>query len=601
MAYNPNAPVFADRYRFEPVESGWDRGRSGFTGLVYDLKEERLGVIKRTEIFSKQLTHSLQNEIKALKALKGLGVPEVYDTNQAVYDSKDYDYAVIEYIDGMRVEKNLDSLSIVERAEIISQLFGLLSQAHQKGIVNGDVDLKHLFWREDKKQKDKKQLVVIDWGNARLGVDPKKNTEFAYDLARAAEIIFSLVTTQGHPPSTGSIALPDASAWIAGLGTLPIEFQNLCKWAPRTPTGGAQAPNTAQKLFEVSKEWLKAIRSSKDYKPTPQVIKRKKTWLIGIPLAAIVVLAIFLVITKAPQEIPPTAVPALVSLEPSLTPSYTPIVTATLLPTAIPTETQPATATVTPTPSSSPLEYSPIVVFDDKYLAPEFKKCWTNEVDPSSALMNPEGFNRKDDDTWWIFNTGDGRTTDQSITTDFRTCPKPLPDNTISPGQTVNKTPLIQSVNAIALNTWVTQIQPESGNTSAGEFGLFLKGTNGAIREYTLWVDQSESLHLRIRETGKKDFNDTVVGPNIQSTGRDNVYRQFRVQIFLEMDNNGSAILYLLEADSKSVDAQDINPSQMIPINAAVRPAMGDLQGFGLIGRGGSTQVLIWPLVLLGK
>jgi hypothetical protein len=80
-------------------------------------------------------------------------------------------------------------LSIVERAEIITQLFGLLSQTHQKGIVNGDVDLKHLFWRIGKKQ-----LVVIDWGSARLGVDPKKKSEFAYDLARAAEIIYSLVT-----------------------------------------------------------------------------------------------------------------------------------------------------------------------------------------------------------------------------------------------------------------------------------------------------------------------------------------------------------------------------------------------------------------------
>jgi predicted Ser/Thr protein kinase len=589
MENNPNSPVFADRYRFEPVGNDWDRGRSGKTGLVYDLKEKRLGVIKRTETFSKQSTHSLQNEVKALTALKGLGVPEVYDTNQAVYDSKKYDYAVIEYIDEIRVEKNLDALSIVERAEIITQLFELLFQAHQKGIVNGDVDLKHLFWR-----KDKKQLVVIDWGNARLGVDPKKKTEFAYDLARAAEIIFSLVTRQGHPSATGSIALPDGSALTAGLGVLPIEFQDLCKWAPRTPTSGAQAPCTAQELFEVSKEWLKAIRSSKDYKPTPLVLKRKKAWLIGIPLAAIGVFIIFWAITKVPQEVPPTAVPAQVSLEPSSIPSYTPTVTATILPTAIPTETQ--TATAAPTSLPAPLEYSSLVVFKNTSPDQAYRLCWKNTVDSSSGvLVNPEGFNRKVDNTWWIFNTGDGRSIDESVKVDFGACPNDKVNNAV-----VDLPKLNTTVRAIALNTWVTQIQPESGKTPGGEFGLFLKGTNGTIREYTLWVDQSERLHLRIRETGKEDFDNTVLVANIQSTGRGNVYRQFRIQIFLEMDNNGSAILYLSEADSSEGSAQDLNPGQMLHIDAAVRPKLGDLQEFGLIGRGGSTRVLIWPMDLLG-
>jgi hypothetical protein len=94
MAYNPNIPVFADRYRFESVSNDWDRGRSGYTHLVYDLKEKRLGVIKRAETIS---TDGLKNEVEALKALKGLGVPEVYDIDQAVYGSKNYDYLVIEY------------------------------------------------------------------------------------------------------------------------------------------------------------------------------------------------------------------------------------------------------------------------------------------------------------------------------------------------------------------------------------------------------------------------------------------------------------------------------------------------------------------------
>ena len=592
MAYNPDAPIFADRYRFEPVKNDWDRGRSS-TGLVYDLKERRLGVIKRTETISKPQTHSLQNEIKALIALKGLGVPEVYDTDQAVYDSKNYDYAVIEYLDGIRVEKSLDSLSIVERADIITQLFGLLSQAHQKGIVNGDVDLKHLFWR-----KDKKQLIVIDWGNAKLGVDPKKKTEFAYDLARAAEIIFSLVARQGHPAATGSIALPNASALVAGLEVLPVEFQNLCKWAPRTPDG-TQAPYTAKELFDVSKKWFEAISSSKPYRPNSLTFKR--SWLVVIPLLGLICVALLVIIKPfglLNASVTPTNILTLTeTMLPTITPTVT--LTSTVAPTVTFTST-PAEPTLIPTeiPISlpPPLEYTPIVVFDDQPLAPEYKLCWTNEVEPVSDLVNPEGFNRKSDNTWWVFNTGDVRTTEESVMADFGTCP-----NDMVYGEVVDIPKLNKTVKAIALNTWISQIQPENDITPGGEFGIFLRDTDGITREYMFWVDQSDTLHLRIREDSKIIYDDTVLGPNIQSSGRGNIYRQFRMQIFLEVDNNGSTIVYLLEADPSSANAQDLNPNQMVRIDAATLPTMGDLKGFGLTGRGGSTLVTIWPLALLGK
>jgi serine/threonine protein kinase len=596
MEDSPNAPVFADRYRFEPVGNDWDRGRSGYTHLVYDLKLKRLGVIKRAETILKQPTHSLQNEIKALKALKGLGVPEVYDTSQAVYGSKNYDYAVIEYIYGIRVEKSLDSLDVVERAEIITQLFRLLSQAHQKGIINGDVDLKHLFWR-----RDKKQLIVLDWGNARLGVDQKKRTEFAYDLARTAEIIYSLVTRWGTPSAIGSIALPGASALVAGLGSLPIEFRNLCKWAPRTPSDGAQAPYTAKELFEVSKRWLEAIRSSKSYTPNPS----NKFWLVGFSLLGII--AVMLLINpKFWKSLTTFVSPTLTFAETSSSspPTDTPIFPEAASPTITPTETLILTVTPaetplilieTPTPLPSPLEYpSSVVVFDDKVLAPEFKLCWKNEIDPQSELAKPEGFNRKNDGTWWVFNTWERRTAEESVKADFGTCP-----NDKVNGEVVDIPKLNKTVEAIALNTWITQIQPKKDTTSEGEFGLFLKGTNGTTREYMLWVDQSESLHLRIRENTKIIYDEPELV--VSFSHNDMGYPQFRIQIFLEMDNNGSAIIYLFEADSNPVKAQELNPNQMIRIDAAVLPKMGDLQGFGLIGRNGSTEVLIWPLVLLGK
>ena len=78
MAENGSgSPIFAGRYKFQTVSDDWDRGRSGFTHLVFDTKTERLGVIKRAELKSKQAVEGLKNEVAALLDLKGLGVPEI--------------------------------------------------------------------------------------------------------------------------------------------------------------------------------------------------------------------------------------------------------------------------------------------------------------------------------------------------------------------------------------------------------------------------------------------------------------------------------------------------------------------------------------------
>src|SRR5574342_724249 len=102
MAESSSAPLFAGRYRFQPVSDDWDVGRSGYTHLVFDIKQERLRVIKQAEIKSQQAVEGLKNEVGALLDLRGFGVPEVYDTGEAEYGAKNYYYIVIEYIEGIR-------------------------------------------------------------------------------------------------------------------------------------------------------------------------------------------------------------------------------------------------------------------------------------------------------------------------------------------------------------------------------------------------------------------------------------------------------------------------------------------------------------------
>lgn len=539
-----------------------------------------MGVIKRAELKSQHAVEGLKNEVGALLDLKSQNVPEVYDTGEAEYGSKTYFYMVIEYIEGIRVEKHLGNFSASERKEILTQFFSLLAKAHQMGIVNGDVDLKHLFWR-----RDKKQLVVIDWGNSKLNVDPKKKTEFAYDLARSAEIIYSLTTRNGHPSATGSIALPNDSALVPGLTPLPVEFRSLCKWAPRTPNGSI-APLTALELFNASKRW-DTVHSS-------LVIP----FLIGILVVTLLIFFTFFNGFKMIQGFFTTI--TLTSTEtPQSVSSDTPVASESPSPTGNPTETFTppanliATPSLTPIPAastSSPRTYTNLILGFDKDSPSD--NCWVNETNSPLSLKPTEGFTRRGDGNW-KFGTEKGRTTDEFVQTDFSECLD------------------VTLVDAIALNIWVPQLElqrdapdnPDPGILEPGkEIGFFIDYENSQRREYTIWIDKNESIHLRVREGSDITVDDVVLIINEEtlkiSTRFPRYYAEFPIQIFFEINNNGLDIIYLRQGPvQQAVRVADLDPSQFIRIDNAVYPTIGSAQKIGLIGYGGDTQTVIWPLV----
>lgn len=585
MAENSSSsPVFANRYRFQPVSDDWDRGRSGFTHLVFDIKEERLGVIKRAELRSEQAVEGLKNEVAALLDLKGQNakdqnVPDVYDTGEAEYGSKHYFYMIIEYIDAIRVEKNLDSLSASERKEIIRQLFRLLAKAHGMGVVNGDVDLKHLFWR-----RNKKLLVVIDWGNSKLDVQKKKQTEFAYDLARAAEIVYSLVTRKGHLPASGSLALPkDGIESFPGIGKIPNEFRELCKWAPRAPVNGAVAPYTAEKLFEASNNWKT---------PGSKIIKRL-ILSISLGIVMLALLAVYLTVfggidtireflstpTRAPTEIPISASPQ----APVATETPTQETIPTITPSQIVENTSTPTQHNAPSVTPSPRTYAQsILLFDQS--SKQDSACWENN--PSNTS---NGFSRRDDGNW-RFVVEQEISKDVPVQTGFSKCID------------------VNQVDAIALSIWIPQIDTETDFAPGREFGIFIVDNNNQRRDYTFWIDKSETMHLTVRENNRPILDEIITiiddrNLNFIPNTYPRKLARFPIKIFFELDNQGLDILYLKQGRPlEPSEIIDLDPIIMLPpINNAIFQSFSQLQEIGLVGYGGEIQTVIWPLVFLGE
>jgi hypothetical protein len=378
------------------------------------------------------------------------------------------------------------------------------------------------------------------------------------------------------------------------LAPLPIEFRTLSKWAPRAPNEGAQSPYTAQELFEVSKAWQKAILSGKSYKPG-----KRPNWGLRLLFAIIIISVVFLGITSPLSPIysllhpqTPTAV-----VVPSETTAPTLTATTEVVTTEAPTQATPAdVSTPTPEPTSTFTEVppsatavtpipvahtNPLLVFAKDSSAPD--GCWANA--PKS------GFDKREDGNW-RFAIEKGTPVDQTVQTDFSKCVE------------------IQKVKAMAMNVWVPRLELERVNPEieAGkEFGFFILGTNSQRREYTIWVDVNESMHLRIRENGEITYDEVVLivnNENLQIKGGfPRLYADFPIQIFFEINNNGLDIIYLRQGSiQKAVSATDLDPSQMLPIiNGTVHQNLGELQSIGLIGYGGETTTVIWPLVFFGE
>ncbi|MEP7133718.1 MAG: hypothetical protein ABI904_02180 [Chloroflexota bacterium] len=572
--------VFAGRYHFEPTDDDWDKGRTGFTHPAFDIIENRRVVIKRADVTSpqaKQHEHSLQNEAEALEKLKGLGVPELYAKSEAVYGEQKFTYLVMEYLNGIRVEKEISSLKPIESARIMFELFRLLAKAHNRGIANGDIDLKHLFW-----SKQEQKLSIIDWGNASI-IKSQKSHQFSFDMARSAEIIYALVTQEGIVPVTGSLNLPANDKLLSSLLPLPEEFHKLCKWAPRNPSEDMRLPHSALEMYVVTKKWLSSLDPEGLYSDTEldELIRSshqasnsnwKKFALVGSLTTVLVVVIAYisfaLISLKPNSNVTPSTSPSISIQEtlPLVSSSQEPISTNTIT-TEQPTETQKAPETLTATLPPLEKKYKTVLVFD-KNLPFDFNpiQCWTT----SSSFDN---LIKRDDDIWQFQVSKEYNSTDP-IKVNFNNCF----DN--------------KQVSAIGLNFWSQRLGVNS------DFGLYVEYSNGLKREYVLRTETSDNtLHLIVKDTDGSsiDYIQLGIKPKLESTYLISYY-QYSARLFLELDNQGSDLISIFPgSDLKPLTADDINQVGMKRVD--IRQSLVGIQSIGLISHGPDIQIFLWPLV----
>ena len=145
----------------------------------------------------------------------------------------------------------------------------------------------------------------------------------------------------------------------------------------------------------------------------------------------------------------------------------------------------------------------------------------------------------------------------------------------------------------------------EGGINPGNEIVIFVENAKGKRREYSVWVDKEQSMHLRVREDKNIVLDNVVVIFNkdilkIEGNYLARYYSTFPIQFFLEIDNNNLDIIYLKEGPLQlPVGIKNLDPNTMK--SSAVLPSLGTITKVGLIGYGGNIQTVIWPLAFFGE
>ena len=232
-AQNTSASLFDGRYRLG--DGRWE-GAVGVVREAFDTSQGDLRVVIKhpdpyqgpeVRAYKEQL---LDFEAQALERLDALPhICRMLNRGQVGSGPGAYRYLVIEWADGQPVAGLLQdaategrSLPIGTLLVMLVQLARVLAEAHEQGLINNDVDVKHLYWNEGART-----LKVIDWGNAKLTSSPDwASYSFQDDVVQFADVMYCLLTGRQALDE----ARPDRAFWQEALeDVLPVVRGDLAR------------------------------------------------------------------------------------------------------------------------------------------------------------------------------------------------------------------------------------------------------------------------------------------------------------------------------------------------------------------------------------
>lgn len=171
---------------------------------------------------------NIVRETKALEILQG--VPGVctllaHDAEPTpdMPDVYAYAYVVMTFAEGKPLEDWIKEYHQVgaefpwlEVLLIFEKLTALLAEAHNRGLVHNDVDIKQIFW-----ERETKTLTLIDWGNVVFFKEEENGARPQADIRQVGEALYKVITQM----DVGSARTAETLSW--GTAIPPARLKNV--------------------------------------------------------------------------------------------------------------------------------------------------------------------------------------------------------------------------------------------------------------------------------------------------------------------------------------------------------------------------------------
>ena len=150
----------------------------GVSGNVFLMREEsQVGFLRAVKILNpsvfsnkEELRKRFKQETSCIENLQHHSVVSLKHSGFSSDESKS-PYLVMEYVEGKSLMDTFESLNIVEKAKVVSNILKTLEYVHEKGILHRDIKPKNIVIRESDKAP-----VIVDFGCSYVLEEIKKES-----------------------------------------------------------------------------------------------------------------------------------------------------------------------------------------------------------------------------------------------------------------------------------------------------------------------------------------------------------------------------------------------------------------------------------------
>jgi len=189
-------------------------GRGGF-GVVYEVVQQTIGHRAAAKLLSPALATDPKHlkyverfidEARAVNLINHPGVIKIFDLGELPDHTQ---YILMEYLDGETLQARIDKYQSEGRRmsprkifQLVSQLAGVLSQAHDRSVIHRDLKPENVFLIGDPDVEGKERCKLLDFGLARFLDSPERRTSAGMTLGTpiymAPEQCMGLDTVDGR-------------------------------------------------------------------------------------------------------------------------------------------------------------------------------------------------------------------------------------------------------------------------------------------------------------------------------------------------------------------------------------------------------------------